>query len=68
MDENELRAQLNLWRGAYLAYQEWATKLLSSLDMQPDGGEHGDGPARDIIGEMATLGCRIERITNAKRK
>lgn len=38
------------------AWQEWAANVLAAIGKQPDGGQHGDGPARGIIeAEVKTL-------------
>lgn len=50
------RANKESWRRAHNSWQDWATELLHDLGLQPKGGECGDGPAREMIGQLARLG------------
>jgi len=49
-----VREQSASWCRAHGAWQRWGTELLRKLGLQPEGGDHGDAPARDIIGARLT--------------
>jgi len=36
-------------RRAWIAWQEWARRLCHEIGAHPEGGELGDGPAREAI-------------------
>jgi hypothetical protein len=56
-----LAAQSESWRKAHSAWQDWATELLAALGRHPLGGQHGDGPAREIIATLAGLAPGVPR-------
>jgi hypothetical protein len=58
-DECRWRASALAWRGASRAWQEWAGDLLRQTGRQPEGGEWGDGPAREIIADLARRGAAL---------
>jgi hypothetical protein len=49
-----IREQSDSWCRAHRVWQQWVTQLLRKLGLQPEGGEHGDGPARGIIESRLT--------------
>lgn len=54
-EASQARADADWWRLAYNSWQDWAKELLSDLGRQTLHGEHGDGPAREIIGQLAGM-------------
>lgn len=54
-----LREQSDSWCRAHQAWQHWGTALLRKLGLQSEGGEHGDGPAREIIGSRLTAATAL---------
>jgi hypothetical protein len=71
IDEWQARAQVaqwqetsECWRRAHSAWQSWATELLDSLGRQPLHGEHGDGPAREVIAQLAAMAPGVPRCSN----
>jgi hypothetical protein len=55
------RTDRESWRTAALAWQRWGADLLATLGLQPPGGLHGDGPARDIIAALARTAREMAR-------
>ena len=51
----EARADGDSWRLACNAWQDWAAGLLSDLGRQTLHGEMGDGPAREVIAQLAGM-------------
>ena len=60
-DGIDWKAQSEEWRRAYNSWTDWATELLHDLGRQPLGGEHGDGPAREVIAQLASLAPGVPR-------
>lgn len=47
--------------GQLKAWQDWAQGLLSDLGRQPLRGSHGDGPAREVIAQLAGMAPGVPR-------
>ncbi len=43
------QAESEGWRKAFLGWQQWGRAELARLGLQPEGGEWGDGPARERL-------------------
>lgn len=54
-ERDEGRANSESWRRVCNAWQDWATELLHDYGRQPLYGEHGDGPAREIIAQLVGM-------------
>ena len=60
-DERDWKANNDSWRMAYNAWQDWAKDLLDELGRQPLHGSHGDGPAREVIAQLAGMAPGVPR-------
>jgi hypothetical protein len=57
----DTKANSTWWRLAYNSWQDWAAELLDDLGRQPLGGQHGDGPARELIAQLAGQAAGVPR-------
>lgn len=57
------REDAEAWRRSAVAWQDWAAALLSELGRQPLYGQHGNEPAREIIGQLARMAPPVPRCT-----
>jgi FtsZ-binding cell division protein ZapB len=64
-ERDDWKANCESWRMAYNSWQDWATTLLGDFGLQPLHGEHGDGPAREVI---AKLVARVGELEEALQK
>ena len=55
------KANCESWRMVYNAWQDWANDLLDDLGRQPLHGSHGDGPAREVIAQLAGMAAGVPR-------
>lgn len=55
------KANCESWRTVYNAWLDWSSDLLDELGRQPLHGIHGDGPAREIIAQLASMAPGVPR-------
>ncbi len=58
------KANCESWRMVYNAWQDWSSDLLDELGRQPLHGSHGDGPAREVIAQLASMAPGVPRCLN----
>lgn len=60
-ERDHWKANNDSWRAVYNQWQDWAKDLLDELGRQPLHGSHGDGPAREVIAQLAGMAPGVPR-------